>query len=140
MSELSCTVYEPVKPDKNLVARSDNLVFVRDGFSLWAMMGSVFWLAMHRLWIPLAGFIGLFVILTGLARLAGASPDAGAVLYAGLSIALGFLGNDIRRMMLERQGYRMIAAITGPSQIECERRFYHNWLPFQESKAGEETA
>ena len=30
---------------------------------------------------------------------------------------------------LEKDDYHMIGAIAGPSQIECERRFFHNWSP-----------
>ncbi len=131
MKDLSYTIYEPFDPQKELVARADELIFIKDGFSLWAMIGSVFWMIYHHLWIPLIGFLLAIGLLTGLAHLFGAAPGAGGILFVGLSIALGFLANDIRRAVLERQQYKMIGAIAGHTKIECERRFFSNWSPLQ---------
>ncbi|MCP4934971.1 MAG: DUF2628 domain-containing protein [bacterium] len=131
MKDLSYTIYEPIEPQKELVARADELIFVKDGFSFWAMTGSVFWMIYHHLWIPLIGFIVAIGLLTGLAHLFGGVPGAGGILFVGLSIALGFLANDIRRAVLERQQYQMIGAIAGHSKIECERRFFSHWSSLQ---------
>ena len=137
MSDLSYTIYEPGKPRSGLVARADDLVFVKDGFSLWAMIGSFFWLIYHHLWLPLIGFFVVLAGLLGLSQLFGASPDTGGILFLGLSIALGFLANDIRRAVLKRQQYVVIGAIAGHSKIECERRFFANWSPLRDSLKAE---
>lgn len=139
MSEFSYTVYEPGRVKIDLVERADELVFVKDGFAGWAMIGSVFWMIYHRLWLPLIGFIVVLLVLTGLAHLMGASPDAGGLLFVGLCVALGFLANDIRRIILESDDYKMIGTIAGPSKIECERRFFHNWQPLHNRLQDEET-
>ena len=138
MSELSYTIYEPEEVKKDLVVRADELVFIKDGFAGWAMIGSVFWMIYHRLWLPLIGFIVGFGLLTGLANLFGASPEAGGVLFIGLSIAFGFLANDIRRLILEKDNYKMVGAIAGPTQIECERRFFECWPPLKNRLQDEE--
>ena len=137
MPDLSFTIYEPLEPQEDLVTRADELVFVKDGFSFWAMVGSVFWMIYHHLWLPLIGFLLAITLLSTLAYLFGASPDAGGVLFVGLSVALGFLANDIRRMVLEKNRYKMIGAIAGHSKIECERRFFSSWSPLKDSLAKE---
>ena len=137
MKDLSYTIYEPLAPQKELLARADELIFVKDGFSFWAMIGSVFWMIYHHLWIPLIGFLLAIGLLSALAHLFGADPGAGGILFVGLSIALGFLANDIRRAVLERQQYKMIGAIAGHTKIECERRFFNDWSPLQNSLSNE---
>lgn len=139
MSEYSYTVYEPHQVENDLVARADELVFVKDGFAGWAMIGSVFWMVYYRLWMPLIGFIVVLGVLVGLAYLFGASPGAGGLLFIGLSVAFGILANDIRRLVLESEQYKMVGAIAGPSKIECERRFFHNWSPLSNRLLDEET-
>jgi Protein of unknown function (DUF2628) len=139
MSEYSYTVYEPHQVEQDLVARADELVFVKDGFAGWAMIGSVFWMVYYRLWMPLIGFVVAFGVLVGLAYLFGASTAASGLLFLGLSVSFGFLANDIRRLVLENEDYKMIGAIAGPSKIECERRFFHNWSPLSNRLHYEET-
>ena len=137
MKDLSYTIYEPGEPQKELVARADELVFIKDGFSVWAMIGSIFWMIYHHLWLPLIGFLLAITVLSGLAHLFGASPGSGGILFVGLSVAFGFLANDIRRVVLERQQYKMIGAIAGHTKIECERRFFSSWAPLQDSLVDE---
>ncbi len=135
MSELSYTIYEPREVKKDLVARADELVFVKDGFSGWAMLAAPFWMIYHRLWIPLIGFVIALTVLQTIAHLFGAPEESNGLLFVGLSLGFGFLANDIRRILLERRGYRLVGAVAGHSQIECERRFFANWLPLAENQA-----
>ena len=39
------------------IAAPDRFVFVRDGFYVWAALLGVVWLAWHRLWLALIGWI-----------------------------------------------------------------------------------
>ena len=50
------TVHAPVNNGADLPA-TDKFVFARDGFHFWAMIFGVFWLAWHRLWLALIGWI-----------------------------------------------------------------------------------
>src|SRR5215216_7375504 len=54
------TVHAPVTNGADLSA-TDKFAFVRDGFHFWAMIFSVIWLAWHRLWLALIGWIVLMV-------------------------------------------------------------------------------
>ena len=129
MSELSYTIYEPRRTDKNPLNRADQLVFVREGFSFWAMIAPPLWMIYHGLWRALLGFfILIFAIklITWLFALESLTPG---LLIISLFVGFGFLANDLRRFFLEKDGFQMIGAITGPSQLECERRFFHTWRP-----------
>ena len=133
MSEQSYTIHEPYKVKRYLIERADELVFVADGFSFWAMLAAPFWMVYHRMWVALIGFVVAFGVLRFLGYLFGAPIDAGGLLYLGLSLAFGFVANDIRRYFLEREEYQLVGAIVGATQLECERRFFDIWPPLQNS-------
>lgn len=134
----SYTIYEPRTVPEDPVKRAAAVVFVKDGFSFWAMLAAPFWLVHHRLWLALAGFVAAFAVLQVVAGLAGLPGASGAVLYGGLSVAFGVLANDIRRFFLERSSYGMIGAIAGNSRLECEQRFFANWSRRQEHNIQEQ--
>ena len=79
------TVHAPVANGADLAA-TDKFTFVRDGFHFWAAAASVIWLAWHRLWLALIGWIVLTIVVNiGLAKLGvgrgdhpGRRPVAGA--------------------------------------------------------------
>ena len=63
------TVHAPVTNGADLTA-TDKFAFVRDGFHFWAAVAGVIWLAWHRLWLALIGWIVLILALdVGLAAL-----------------------------------------------------------------------
>ena len=70
---------------------------VREGFSVPALLFGPLWLLAHRAWIPA-------VIDLALWGVAFALPHT-AVLWLGLAVAAGLLGQDLRRWSLERAGY-----------------------------------
>jgi len=80
----------------------------------------------------------VLILVKALIWLFGLEPQASSLLIIGLSIGFGFLANDIRRLFLEKDQYHMIGAISGPSQIECERRFFYNWHPLSNRLQNEE--
>src|SRR4029077_4676389 len=51
------TVHAPSASGADVRA-ADGFIFVRDGFHLWAAILGVVWLAWHRLWIAMIGWVG----------------------------------------------------------------------------------
>src|SRR5260370_36065134 len=74
------TVHAPVMNGDGVRA-TDRFAFVRDGFHVWAALLAPIWLAWHRLWLDLIGWIVVVVALHG----GIAAPCVGS--------AAGFLGN-----------------------------------------------
>src|SRR4029079_10889307 len=56
------TVHAPVADTIDLRA-TDRFTFVRDGFHVWAALFGVVWLAWHRLWLALIGWIALMIVV-----------------------------------------------------------------------------
>ena len=75
------TVHAPVMNNADIAA-TDRFAFVRDGFHVWAALLGPVWLAWHRLWLALIGWIVLMAAIdVGMA----ASALAGARSFSSIS-------------------------------------------------------
>ncbi|HKO72100.1 MAG TPA: DUF2628 domain-containing protein, partial [Bradyrhizobium sp.] len=79
------TVHAPVTSSADLLA-ADRFVFVRDGFHFWAAVLGIVWLAWHRLWLVLLGWIVLMTAIDfGMTRL---GLEGGTIFLTDLVLAL----------------------------------------------------
>ena len=124
------TVHAPVTHGADLTA-TDKFAFVRDGFHFWAAALTVIWLAWHRLWLALIGWIVVaLAINVGMARL---GADGTAIFWVDVLIALlmGFEASSIRRWTLSRHNWRQLDIVVAPNWETAERRFFDRWTARQ---------
>ncbi|MCH7864817.1 MAG: DUF2628 domain-containing protein [Proteobacteria bacterium] len=90
-----------------------DLLVVKEGFSWPAFFLSFLWALWHRLWVPAAviflagaaiGLLGAKLHLDSLSQWA---------LSLGLAAIVGYLGNDLRRRRLDRQGFALADVSSG---------------------------
>lgn len=102
---------------------ADGAVFVRDGFSVFALIFPVVWLLWHRLWfaalaafsaVALAALIGWRLDLPGLA----------VAVELAVSALVAFEGPTLRRLALEEKGHVETAVIHAASREEAEIRHF----------------
>jgi hypothetical protein len=126
------SVYEPPVAASDVVARTDRLAFVREGFSWVALLVPLVWLLYHRMWIE---FVVLILVYVGL-QLAFGGDAQGQALTAwavlAISVLFAFEANDLRTASLERRGYRLAGVVSGRDRVDAERAFFTKWLPEQE--------
>ena len=58
------TVHEPGIPAKSLDERSDEVVFVKEGFTLWGFLFAPLWLLFNALWFEFIGALLLAAAVT----------------------------------------------------------------------------
>jgi hypothetical protein len=77
-------------------------VLLREGFAWGAALFGPFWLLGHRLWLEAVIWLGLVLLLAGLA-------PVWAILPAGLALQflLGAMAQDLRAAALRRRGYAL---------------------------------
>jgi hypothetical protein len=126
---LSYTVHEPPDAPPDRIDRAEGLVFVKDGFSWTAALFAPVWLIVHRLWLPLLGYVLLSVLILWLDSLV--VPDITTLAMLALYLLIGFEADALRRWGLGRRGWSTIGTVTGRTADECERRFFDMWLPGQ---------
>jgi hypothetical protein len=133
------TVHAPVTTDAGIRA-TDRFAFVRDGFHFWAAVAGVIWLAWHRLWLALLGWIVLLLAVDfGMAAL---GARGGAILLANLLLALlmGFEAASLRRWTLSRRKWRQLDIVVADDEETAERRFFDRWTAKQRGLANDQLA
>ena len=100
-----------------------DLLVVKEGFSWPAFFLSFPWALWHRLWVPAA-----VIFLAGAAiGLLGAKlhldPLSQWALSLGLAAIVGYLGNDLRRRRLDRQGFALADVSSGDDADAALRRY-----------------
>lgn len=123
------TVHERPDPPAARDDRAEELVFVKDGFSLFAALLPPVWLIANRLWLVLAGYLAAVFSLIIVFGVLGIPDFWLSYATLALNLIVGFEADSLIRWTLDRRAWRQIANVTGATDEECERRFFENWLP-----------
>jgi hypothetical protein len=109
----------------------ESAVFVKEGFSIWVYIFSLFWALFHQLW-SLAAVILAFYFLSNLALDAELIDlNFRMVLEAGFLIWISFSANDWRGRTLIRHGHVLLDVIMARSEDEARQRLFDRYLPEQ---------
>ena len=125
----SFTVHERPNPRSDLLDRAEELVFVKDGFNLFAAILAPVWMLMNRMWLVFVLYLIVLAALEVAFHLAGAGAQAQSAVAIGLNLLIGFEADSLRRWSLERRGWNLIGTVTGENADVCERRFFEKWVP-----------
>ena len=128
------TVHEP--PLRGAAAPDlERFVFVRDGFSFWALLFGPLWMLRHRMWLVFIGY-GLVVAALAWALRQTQAPTAVTLCVdALLALLIGFEAPTLRRFTLARQGFANIGIVVGDDLELAERRFFDAWIAKRAAKA-----
>jgi hypothetical protein len=133
------TVHAPVTSNADFRA-TDRFTFVRDGFHVWAALFGVVWLAWHRLWLALLGWIVLMIVIdVGMLRL-GAGGTAVFLVDALLALLLGFEAASLERWTFSRRNWRQLDIVVAGDQEAAERRFFDRWTAKQRAFSNDQPA
>ena len=123
------TVHEPRVGPEDIEERAGKLIFVKEGFSAWALLAPAVWLLVNRVWRGLLAYVVLTASL--IAGLTAIGAGEQAIMWGGLVLNLifAFEARDMYRRSLERRGYALTGVVSGRNLDECERRFLEEWLP-----------
>lgn len=101
--------------------------FLKQGFSIYGFIFSVFWLLYHRIWLAAWIFIPTMIFLNGIETRGFISAEHNFILALGIQLLIGFSGNDWLGKALESRGYHFAGVCTGSSQITAEQRFFDHF-------------
>jgi|SRR5579883_317583 hypothetical protein len=119
---------------------TDRFVFVRDGFRFWAFLFGPLWLAAHRLWLALIGWIIAVIALDLVLRQLGAGSSA--ILFADIVVALlmGFEAASLQRWTLSRNRWPQLDVVIADDEEAAERRFFDRWARKQHGIVNDQQA
>ena len=133
------TVHAPVTGNAGIAA-TDRFVFVRDGFYVWAALLGVVWLAWHRLWLALIGWIILMAAIDVAMPRLGVSPTAIFLVDAFIALLMGFEAASLWRWTLSRHNWRQLDIVVADDEEQAERRFFDRWTAKQRNPSNDQTA
>jgi hypothetical protein len=121
------TVHAPAGYGVDVRATDDKVVFVRDGFYVWAFLAALIWLIWHRLWLALLGYVAISIIAEIAFRWLGVGTDARFIIMIVFALLMGFEAGTLRRWKLSRSKWRQVAVISAKNEEEAEQRFFDRW-------------
>jgi hypothetical protein len=133
------TVHAPITNDADITA-TDRFVFVRDGFHFWAAVLGVVWLAWHRLWLALLGWIVLMAAIDfAMVRL---GMTGGTIVFADILLALllGLEAASLERWTLSRRNWRQLDIVVADDEEAAERRFFERWTASRRALSNDQSA
>jgi Protein of unknown function (DUF2628) len=133
------TVHAPVSNNADIRA-TDRFAFVRDGFHVWAALLGVVWLAWHRLWLALIGWIVLMAAIDFAMVRLGISGATVFAVDALLALLLGFEAASLRRWTLSRRKWRQLDIVVADDEEAAERRFFDRWTAKQRALSNDQSA
>jgi hypothetical protein len=133
------TVHAPMTGNAGIAA-PDRFAFVRDGFYVWAALLGVVWLAWHRLWLALIGWIVLMAVIDVAMMRLGVGPTAIFLVDVVLALLLGFEAASLRRWTLSRRNWRQLDIVVADDEEQAERRFFDRWTAKQRNLSNDQAA
>ena len=133
------TVHAPVTGNAGIPA-PDRIAFVRDGFYVWAALLGVVWLAWHRLWLALIGWIVLMAVIDVAMMRLGVGPMEIFLVDVVLALLLGFEAASLRRWTLSRRNWRQLDIVVADDEEQAERRFFDRWAAKQRNLSNDQAA
>ena len=122
------TVHEPPRRAAGAVADPERIVFVREGFSFWALLFTVRWMARYRMWLVLVLYLVIVGIVETALRFAGVGVAGIALVGFAIALLVGLEAATLRRFALRRRGFHDIGIVSGADLEDAERRFFNSWV------------
>ena len=105
-------------------ASADDVVFLREGFSWWALLFPLPWLAIKGMWIVLIIAVAAQFFIWSIAEALGFGEAMRAVFSLLINLVLGFEGRDLLRWTYERRGYGERGLVQADDLEGAEFRFF----------------
>ena len=133
------TVHAPIAANAGIRA-TDRFAFVRDGFHFWAFVLGFVWLAWHRLWLALIGWIVMIAAIDFGMTALGAGRMAVFVANVLIALLLGFEAASLQRWTLSRRNWRQLDIVVADDEESAERRFFDRWTAKQRALVNDQSA
>ena len=133
------TVHAPVANGADAAA-ADSFAFVRDGFHFWAAIFGPLWLAWHRLWLALIGWVVVIAVVDVAMFRLGIGGTALFLVGILLALLMGFEAASLERWTLSRRNWRQLDIVVAKNREAAERRFFDQWTEKQRGLANDQPA
>jgi hypothetical protein len=134
------TVHAPLTAGTDARRATDRFVFVRDGFHFWAFVLGPLWLAWHRLWLALVGYIAIWVGVAVALSLLRAGAGTRFTVTLLIALLMGFEAVSLWRWTVSRRKWRQLDVVVADDEETAERRFFDRWTSRQGNAGNDQPA
>ena len=134
------TVHAPVADGTEARSAGDRFVFVRDGFHFWAFLLGPLWLAWHRLWLALIGYIATMIGVAVALSLLRAGAGTRFTVMLLIALLMGFEAASLWRWTVSRRKWRQLDVVVADDAETAERRFFDCWTSKQGNVGNDQPA
>ncbi|NDF11778.1 MAG: DUF2628 domain-containing protein [Proteobacteria bacterium] len=107
----------------------ERVLFVREGFTIYAFLFHMFWALYNRLWLVALMVFTFYGLLYQATEFDIISYGESVVIELGFLAWLGFNGQDWVGAGLQKRGYVLIDIVSATSEPLAVQRFYDRLLP-----------
>lgn len=125
----SFSVHEAPNPQADRIDRAEALEFVADGFLKKAFVFPPLWLASRGVWWGVLAYAAAAAVISSVAWALTLPTLITLLLFVGLHLIFASESDEMLRSHLAARGWTMVGQVTGTGRLDCERRFYDQWLP-----------
>ena len=103
---------------------ADDVVLLREGFSWWALLFPLLWLAIKGMWIVLIIALAAQFLIWAIAEALGFGEAMRLIFSLAINLILGFEGNELLRWTYERRGFSEVGLVEARDIEEAEYLFF----------------
>ena len=124
----SYSVHERPHLAADRVERAEALEFVKDGFVRAMVLLPPVWLAVRGVWLGVLAYAAAASAIVVVSWLLLLPPIMTLLAFLALHLIFATEADEMLRAHLAARGWTTVGHITGTGRLDCERRFYDNWL------------
>lgn len=102
----------------------EDVIFVRDGFSVKAVIFGGLWFLWHRMWLTFFGYAIVALALVAALASGMLHPLGASMLQSLLAVTVGLQAAALRRHHVERAGFHEVAVVSAANRDDAELRYF----------------
>lgn len=110
-------------------APRDEAVFVKEGFSIAAVVLTFLWALWNRMWVVAAVILAVMAAVAVAGSLTAANEVVVTAVNTGLALIFGFEAQSLRAWSLRRSGFVDDGLVEAASREEAELKYFAAALP-----------
>lgn len=114
------TIYVPYDNPQDM----ERARFVQEGFHWNAFFFTVLWSLYHRLWMPSALLVLVYVAESALVDRLELGMISDMLIQLGISVGFGFMASDLLGRALRGRGYELADVVVSKNLTSAQQRFF----------------
>ena len=109
--------------------KTEKVAFIPEGFACGALVFSVLWALLHRMWVIALILFAVFAVLTAAANFELIDAGSALLIQCAIALVFGFEARNLQVQSLECSGYRRAGLIQATTLEAAELTYFASRSP-----------